>query len=176
MSISSSLQLGHRPHFFAFCRFASASFGLFQQPARKNLALRRLISQFLRVIVLMQVLSLAAWLCRKPRKTQTHAVSLPRFLKGSICRNVRSVPLSPNCCARDFKPEYGLTLASAYRWISQGTFPAPVNIDSNSVAWHCNEIKIQLQSRPRAKVKLRQTMQALDRSPRRDLLTFLEKD
>ena len=55
---------------------------------------------------------------------------------------------------RDLKSEYGLTPASVYRWISEGTFPVPVNIGSNSVAWHRNEIEIWLQSRPRAKVKL----------------------
>ncbi len=55
---------------------------------------------------------------------------------------------------RDLKSEYGLTPASVYRWIGEGTFPVPVNIGSNSVAWHRNEIEIWLQSRPRAKVKL----------------------
>ena len=61
---------------------------------------------------------------------------------------------------RDLKSEFGLAPASVYRWIGEGTFPVPVNIGSNSVAWHRNEIEIWLQSRPRAKVKLRTDREA----------------
>ena len=54
---------------------------------------------------------------------------------------------------RDLKSEYGLTPASVYRWIGEGTFPTPVTIGSNSVAWHRDEIEGWLKSRPRANIK-----------------------
>lgn len=53
----------------------------------------------------------------------------------------------------DLKSEYGLKPASVYRWISEGSFPDPVNIGSNSVAWFREEIEAWLRSRPRAKIK-----------------------
>jgi len=56
---------------------------------------------------------------------------------------------------RDLISEYGLSPASVYRWIGDGAFPLPVNIGSNSVAWHREEIEDWRKSRPRAKVKVR---------------------
>ena len=56
---------------------------------------------------------------------------------------------------RDLTAEYGLTPASVYRWIGDGSFPLPVNLGSNSVAWHRDEVEHWVRSRPRAKVKIR---------------------
>jgi len=56
---------------------------------------------------------------------------------------------------RDLTAEYGLTPASVYRWIGEGAFPLPVNLGSNSVAWHRNEVEQWVRSRPRAKVKVK---------------------
>ena len=58
---------------------------------------------------------------------------------------------------RDLTAEYGFTPATVYRWISEGAFPPPINLGSNSVAWHRQEIEDWLQSRPRAKVRMRDT-------------------
>ena len=63
---------------------------------------------------------------------------------------------------RDLTSEYGLTPATVYRWIGEGSFPLPVNLGSNSVAWHREEIESWLKSRPRAKVKVRASKAALD--------------
>ena len=52
---------------------------------------------------------------------------------------------------RDLKSEDGLTPATVYRWIGEGTFPVPVNIGSNSDAWPRTEVEIWLQSRPAPK-------------------------
>lgn len=54
---------------------------------------------------------------------------------------------------RDLQSRYGLVPATVYRWINEGTFPVPVNIGENSVAWHLEEIEQWRWSRPRAKVK-----------------------
>ncbi len=56
---------------------------------------------------------------------------------------------------RDLKSEYGLTPATVYRWIGEGTFPLPVNLGSNSVAWHREEIEDWRKSRPRANIRRR---------------------
>ncbi len=56
---------------------------------------------------------------------------------------------------RDLTAEYGLSPASVYRWIGEGTFPLPLTLGSNSVAWYREEIETWLRSRPRAKVKIR---------------------
>lgn len=64
---------------------------------------------------------------------------------------------------RDLTAEYGLTPASVYRWIGEGAFPLPVNLGSNSVAWHREEVEEWVRSRPRAKVKVKSAaMEALD--------------
>jgi len=55
---------------------------------------------------------------------------------------------------RDLKAEYDLTPATVYRWIGEGTFPLPVNLGSNSVAWHREEIEEWRES-PRANIKHR---------------------
>ena len=55
---------------------------------------------------------------------------------------------------RDLAAEYGLTPASVYRWIGEGAFPLPVNLGSNSVAWHREEVEHWVRSRPRARVKV----------------------
>jgi prophage regulatory protein len=54
---------------------------------------------------------------------------------------------------RDLKAEYGLVPATVYRWISEGHFPAPVNLGSNTVAWHREEIENWRLTRPRANVR-----------------------
>jgi prophage regulatory protein len=54
---------------------------------------------------------------------------------------------------RDLQSRYGLVPATVYRWIGEGSFPVPVNIGENSVAWHLEEIEQWRWSRPRAKVK-----------------------
>ncbi|MGA9763605.1 MAG: AlpA family phage regulatory protein [Rhodomicrobium sp.] len=54
---------------------------------------------------------------------------------------------------RDLQSRYGLVPATVYRWIAEGSFPLPVNIGENSVAWHIEEIEQWRWSRPRAKVK-----------------------
>ncbi|MFY9640089.1 MAG: AlpA family phage regulatory protein [Rhodomicrobium sp.] len=54
---------------------------------------------------------------------------------------------------RDLQSRYGLVPATVYRWIAEGSFPLPVNIGENSVAWHLEEIEEWRWSRPRAKVK-----------------------
>ena len=36
---------------------------------------------------------------------------------------------------RDLQSRYGLVPATVYRWIAEGSFPLPVNIGENSVAW-----------------------------------------
>jgi len=61
---------------------------------------------------------------------------------------------------RDLTAEYGLTPASVYRWIGEGAFPLPVNLGSNSVAWHRNEVELWVHSRPRAKVKVKPAARA----------------
>ncbi len=53
----------------------------------------------------------------------------------------------------DLKADYGLVPATVYRWIGEGHFPAPVNIGTNSVAWHLEEIEAWRWSRPRAKIR-----------------------
>jgi prophage regulatory protein len=61
---------------------------------------------------------------------------------------------------RDLAAEYGLTPASVYRWIGDGAFPLPVNLGSNSVAWHREEVEEWVRSRPRAKVKVKPSASA----------------
>jgi len=58
---------------------------------------------------------------------------------------------------RDLTSEYGLAPATIYRWIGEGTFPLPVNLGSNTVAWHREEIEAWRQSRPRANIRVRPT-------------------
>lgn len=61
---------------------------------------------------------------------------------------------------RDLTSEYGLSPASVYRWIGEGAFPLPVNLGSNSVAWHRQEVEQWIRSRPRAKVKVKKSASA----------------
>lgn len=61
---------------------------------------------------------------------------------------------------RDLTSEYGLSPASVYRWIAEGAFPLPVNLGSNSVAWHRQEVEQWICSRPRAKVKVKKSASA----------------
>ena len=44
----------------------------------------------------------------------------------------------------------GLSKASLYRRVADGTFPAPVRIGPNSTGWICDEIDAWIASRPRA--------------------------
>jgi len=53
----------------------------------------------------------------------------------------------------DLKSEYGLFPASVYRWIGQGSFPLPVNLGPNTVAWKRKEIEDWERTRPRAKIR-----------------------
>jgi prophage regulatory protein len=66
---------------------------------------------------------------------------------------VHQVPLKKLLRMRDLISEYGLSPATVYRWIGEGAFPLPVNIGSNSVAWHREEIEDWRRSRPRAAIK-----------------------
>ncbi len=54
---------------------------------------------------------------------------------------------------RDLTSEYGLSPATVYRWIGEGSFPPPISIGSNSVAWNREEIEEWRLSRPRASIK-----------------------
>lgn len=54
---------------------------------------------------------------------------------------------------RDLKKEYGLSPATVYRWIGAGSFPLPISIGSNSVAWNIEDVEEWRLSRPRANIK-----------------------
>jgi len=41
----------------------------------------------------------------------------------------------------------GVSTATLYRWIKDGTFPAPVRLGTNSVGWRESEIRDWLESR-----------------------------
>ncbi len=51
------------------------------------------------------------------------------------------------------KPELlqitGVSIASVYRWVANGTFPSPVKLGSNSVGWRETEIRDWLDNRDR---------------------------
>jgi len=54
---------------------------------------------------------------------------------------------------RDLTSEYGLFPATVYRWINEGSFPLPISLGSNTVAWNREEIEEWRRSRPRANIK-----------------------
>ncbi len=41
----------------------------------------------------------------------------------------------------------GLSAATIYRWIEQGTFPRPVQLGPNSVGWRASEVEAWIESR-----------------------------
>jgi prophage regulatory protein len=54
---------------------------------------------------------------------------------------------------RDLTSDYGLSPATVYRWISEGSFPQPIRLGRNSVAWKGEEIEEWVRSRPRADIR-----------------------
>lgn len=53
----------------------------------------------------------------------------------------------------------GLSRASLYRFISEGRFPGPVKLGSNSVGWRESDLRAWLESREPAEAALTRTIQ-----------------
>jgi predicted DNA-binding transcriptional regulator AlpA len=55
---------------------------------------------------------------------------------------------------RQFAGEIGT--ATLYKWMSEGSFPKPIRIGANRVAWRLSDLEAWRDSRPRAQYRSRE--------------------